>query len=330
MAVPVRRAGPWGPARVMRSVAQLVAGMFLGIGCAAAETVNRIVAIVNEEVITEADVTSRINSLLEDADAPLPEGHDATTMHQMVLRRLIEQRVILQEGKRLGVQVGADEILKRLEALRGRFSTPDEFEQSLSDSGLSKEQLKESIRDQLTIQHVIDAKIRSAIVVSPQEVAQELSAHPELAKPGDRVRASHLLIRVTEERSEASARALIEDLHRQLTQGADFPSLAKRYSEDPHAEAGGEMGWVAQGELLPELDAALFSVKEGMVSSPIQTRLGFHLVKVEERRTATSLSVMEANRAVYQQLYQQKFQEAFARWLAELKRHAYIEIVTAP
>ena len=87
------------------------------------------------------------------------------------------------------------------------------------------------------------------------------------------------------------------------------------------------MGWVAQGELMPELDAALFSLKPGEYSRPIQTHLGFHLVKVEERRTAESLSVAEANRSVYQRLYQQKFQDAFGRWLAQLKRRAYIEIV---
>ncbi len=86
------------------------------------------------------------------------------------------------------------------------------------------------------------------------------------------------------------------------------------------------MGWVAQGELLPELDTALFGLTVGDTSAPIQTRLGFHLVKVEERRPASSLSLTEANRSVYQQLYQQKFQVAFAQWLGELKKKAYIEI----
>jgi len=109
---------------------------------------------------------------------------------------------------------------------------------------------------------------------------------------------------------------------------ADFAALAKRYSEDSHAEDGGLMDWVAQGELMPELDAALFSLAPGEVSAPIQTRLGLHLLHVEERRSAASLSVTEAHRAVYQQLYQRKFQHAFARWLAQLKRRAYIDILS--
>ena len=87
------------------------------------------------------------------------------------------------------------------------------------------------------------------------------------------------------------------------------------------------MGWVAQGELLPELDEALARLDAGGPSAPIRTQLGFHLVRVEERRSVSSLSVMEANRAVSQRLFERKFDEAFTRWLGELTKRAYIEIV---
>ena len=120
---------------------------------------------------------------------------------------------------------------------------------------------------------------------------------------------------------------MIETLHRQLQQGADFAALAKRYSEDSHQDDGGDMGWVAQGELLPELDAALAALPLETVSDPIQTRLGFHLLKVAERRSAASLPMTEANHAISQQLYRQKFQVAFNRWMTDLKRRAYIEIL---
>ena len=294
---------------------------------AMADTANRIVAVVNDEVITEADVTSHVTALLQDHDAQLPADQHPVEMHRAMLRRLIEQQLLLQEAKRTGISVAPGEIADRLETLRGRFASDEEFRRSLVDSGLSEEQLKEQIRNQLLVHRLIDAKIRSTIVVSPQEVAREISVHPELSKPGDRVRASHILIRVAEARREEQAKALVEDLRRQLVQGADFAALAKRYSEDTYAEGGGAMGWVAEGELLPELDTALFSLKAGELSGPIQTRLGFHLVRVEERRSASSLSVTEANRAVQQRLYEQKFQERLNRWIGELKRRAYIEIL---
>ena len=291
-----------------------------------AETANRIVAIVNDDIITEADVLSYASAQFDDPQETQRVDPRSVEMQLVVLRRLIEQRLILQEAKRAGVSVATEEILEHLETLRSHFDSDEAFEQSLADSHLTQEQLKEKIREQLMVQRLIDAKIRSTIVVSPQEVAREIGAHPELAKQGDRVRAAHILIRVNEKRSAESARARIEEISKQLSAGAEFGSLAKRYSEDPHAAEGGAMSWVAQGELMPELDAALFRLTPGEWSQPIQTRLGFHLVKVEERKPAESLSTQEAHRTVYQQLYQQKFQDAFVRWLTQLKRHAYIEI----
>ena len=292
-----------------------------------AETVNRMVAIVNDEVITDADVRSHANALLEEQSTAMPSDPQAVELHAIVLRRLIEQRLMLQEARREGIVVGADEIIERFDAMRERFDADEAFEQSLLESRLTKEQLKERIREQLLVQRLIDVKVRSTIAVSPQEVSREVVAHPELAKGGDRVRAFHILVRVTDDQPEGSARARIEEIARQLRSGAPFTALAKRYSEDSYAEDGGLMDWVAQGELMPELDAALFSLKPGEVSAPIQTRLGFHLLKVEDRRSAGSLSVTEAHHSVYQQLYQQKFQQAFTRWLTQLKQRAYIQIL---
>lgn len=299
-------------------------------GRAWAGTVNRIVAVVNDEVITEADVASHVAALREESEASALDDAGFGEMHRVVLRRLIEQRLLRQEAKRSGIVVASDEVLARFEEFRRRFDIEDMFQEFMAASGLSPEQIKEKIRDQLMVDRLIDTKIRSTIKVSPQEVARELDLHPELVKTGDRIRASHLLIRVNESRSEEDARTLITHIRDQLARGEEFAGLAQRYSEDPQREEGGAMGWVAPGELMPELDLALFRLAPGELSEPVQTKLGFHLVRAEERRTASDLSVMEANAAVYQQLYQRKFQPAVTRWLTELKRHAYIEIVAEP
>ena len=290
-----------------------------------ADTVNRIAVIVNDDVIMEGDVVSSVNALLSEHEAP---PTDPAQMRRVVLQRLIEQRLIVQEAKRAGVTAVPEELARRFDDIRGHFDSDEAFRQWLETAGLSEEGLRDKIRDEYLAQRLIDGKIRSAIVVSPQEVASELESHPELAKSGDRVRVSHLLIRVNEKRSEENARALIDQIRRQLKPGGDFAALARRYSEDPHREDGGMMGWVAPGELLPELDEALTHLDAGALSDPIRTRLGFHLLRVEERRSVSSLSLMEANRAVYQRLFEQKFEAAFKQWLAELMKRAYIEIVT--
>ena len=293
---------------------------------APAETINRIVAVVNDEAITEADVDAYLATLQEEEQAP-PGDPQSGGLREAVLRRLIEQRVILHEARREGLVVDADETAERFDRIRERFESDEAFHRSLEEAGLSRDRLREQVRDQAMVERLIDAKVRSTITVSPQEVAKALEDHPEPAKPGEQVRASHILVRVNEARAVEKARALIEDLQRRLSQGADFAELARRHSEDPHAQDGGAVGWVAQGELLPELDAALFRLQEGELSGPIHTHLGFHLVQVHERRTTSSLSLTEASQAVHQQLYQHKFREAFSRWLNGLLRRAYIDVL---
>ena len=301
----------------------LVAGI-----TAYAETVDRIIAIVIDEVITEADVSAHASALLADQSSPQPPEGSGVEMAQVALRRLIEQRLILQEAKRLEIHVSTDEVLARLDAIRSRFDSDEAFETAMTGAGMTKERLKDSLRDQLMVQHLIDQKVRAGIRISPQEVARELAAHPDRVQGGDRVRVSHLLVRVSKTRAEAQAHALIDNLHQKLVKGADFAGLAKQYSEDPYAKDGGVMEWVAQGELMPELDTVLFQLTPGELSQPIQTRLGFHLLRVEERRAAEQLAPEQAHTAIYQQLYQQKFQQAFMRWLTQLKRRAYIQLVS--
>jgi peptidyl-prolyl cis-trans isomerase SurA len=247
-------------------------------------------------------------------------------MRQAVLRRLIEERLIAQEAKRMKLAVGSDEVAERLRAIRQRLETPEAYEQMLREASLSEEQLKQQIREQLLAQKAIDRQVRSKLMVSPYELAKA-SASATVLNPGEEVRASHLLIRVGAARPAAHASALITQLHERLRRGEAFETLAREYSDDPHAEAGGALGWVRQGELLPELDEALFRLKPGELSEPIQTRLGFHLVKVLERRNISELEAAEAHQRLVQRVYQAKFAEALTQWLEELKQQAYIQIL---
>ena len=304
----------------------LACGFGLNPNLGFAQTVNRIVAIVNDDIVTEGDVGSFVKALKDDPDSSIPEGQGGD-LQRMVLKRLIDQRLILQESKQAGVVVPTDEILERYQAFRNRFPSDDLFHQSLRETGLSEEQLKRRVREQLTIQRVIDARVRAMITVSPQEVSTELATHPELVKSGDRFRVSHILIRVSDHRNEAQAKELIVNLQKQIEVGAaQFADVAKHYSEDQFQDDGGAMGWVAPGELMPDLNSPLSTLTVGQLSEPIQSRLGFHLLRIEERQSADSLSIMEANNAVYQKLYQQKFQKAFVRWMDELRKKAYIEL----
>ncbi|MBI2174578.1 MAG: peptidylprolyl isomerase [Candidatus Omnitrophica bacterium] len=202
------------------------------------------------------------------------------------------------------------------------------FRESLKKAGLSPESLKERLRQQLMVQQLIDQRVRSTIIVSPYEVATAVKENPNLASGEERIRTAHILIRIDQKRSEKEALQLAESLHQKLEEGADFAELAQRYSEEPQAAQGGELGWVKPAELLSELDESLFKLQEGEYSKPVRTQLGVHLLKALGRESDTKLSPQEVNQAASRKLYQQKFQEAMARLIKELGERAYIEVVT--
>lgn len=305
----------------------LLALLLVSAAPALGETVNRIVAVVNDEVITTADVTAQVSSLLQNVNIAPKSQEEAVQMHAAMLGQLIEQRLILQEAKRMEVAVSPADVLEKLEQVRERYPSEAAFQEFLRAAALSEEVLKERLREQLMVQRAVDAKVRAKIVVTPQEITDAVGRQPNAAASGERVRASHILIRVTEERPEPQARQRAQEAHKQLLQGADFADTARRYSDAPDAADGGSLGWVDRGQLMPEIEEALFPLAIGTFSIPARSKAGFHIVKAEERATAKGDAALSVHDAAFQQLYEAKFLEHLTRWMNALKRDAYIEIL---
>ena len=156
----------------------LLAACLTGGPWAMGETVNRIIAIVNDEVITDADVASQVSSIMDEQQLSDPTEAELLELHMMVLRNLIEQRLILQEAKKVGVTVGMDDVNKRLEAMRSRAGSEEQFQRRLAETALTEEKLREKIREQLLVQRIVEDKVRSSISVTPLEVSRALGAHP--------------------------------------------------------------------------------------------------------------------------------------------------------
>jgi len=296
----------------------------LTVGAAAT---NRIVAIVNDDVVTEGDVIAHMTALFQQGELPTPTEEEAQGMRRAVLQRLIEERLIVQEAKRLGLTVDPAEVTERLQAIREQVGSKDAYEQMLQEAQLGEEQLKVKLREQLMAQKAIDQQVRANILISPAELASVAGASASPAGSGEEVSASHLLIRIGDEHSAEEADALIRQLRERLQQGADFSELAKNYSEGPHAQDGGQLGWVRPGELRPELDAALSTLKPGEVSEPIHSPLGVHLLKVFDRRSLSEQELAEARDGLERRLYHDKFVAALEQWLADLRQRAYIQVM---
>jgi len=297
---------------------------------ARAEASNGIVAVVNDEVITQGDLDEQLSGMLQQEGMPAPAPQQAEQLRGAIIQRLIEERLILQDAKRSGITISADEVNERLEQIRERLGTKDAFETMLRQLDMSQEQLKIRLREQLLVQKAIQQKIRSKISVSATDVAKVATTAPAPAEPdappSEEVRAYHVLVRVTEDRTPEQAMALARELQPKLAAGDRGQSLAKAM-DGLNGVEGSELEWVQPGQLLPELDEVLTKAPPGTVSEPVQTRLGVHLIRIFERRHAAGQQQLTPQQSAEIRVYQDKFNKAMDRWLKELKEDAYIDVV---
>lgn len=151
--------------------------------------------------------------------------------------------------------------------------------------------------------------------------------------PGSTVtqtRARHILLRPSAQLTEAAAVAQLQDFKRRIASGqADFAALAREHSQDGSGKDGGELGWAAQGQFVPEFEERMNTLATGQVGDPVVSRFGIHLIQVLERRT-TVLSPKEQREAVRAQLREKKLEEGYSAWAQELRGRAYVEYREAP
>lgn len=143
-------------------------------------------------------------------------------------------------------------------------------------------------------------------------------------------RARHILLRLSNQVSEADARDKLNDLRRRIQTGqADFASLARQYSQDPSADEGGDLGWTYPGQFVPEFEAVMNRLTPGQISEPLISRFGVHLIQLQERRN-TTLGEREQREMVRSMLRQKKLSEAYETWVRDVRARAYVELREAP
>jgi peptidyl-prolyl cis-trans isomerase SurA len=264
----------------------LVLAVMAAFGTASGQSL-RIAAVVNDEVISVFDVNERVRLILFSANIPdSPEAR--RQIGPQVVRSLIDERLQMQEAKRLGISVEQaeyEDAIARIEQ-QNRLP-PGKLPDILAQNGISPSTLEAQLRAQLTWVRIVRRRAGTYASVSPEEVTEALDRmRDNMNKPSHLVAEIFLPIDAPEE--EAAVRANIERLHDQLAAGAGFVPLARQFSQSASAVSGGDLGWVIQGQLDPELDRALEQMHPGELSQPIRTAGGYYLLLLRDRRAAPS------------------------------------------
>lgn len=293
----------------------------------AEETLDRILVIVNDEIITERDLSNAVEPVAAQYRATL-SGRDleakVTEARKAFLEQLVGERLIKSASKREKIEVNEKEVDDMVSDVRKKFPTQEVFDRVIRDQGLTHAQLRERFRDQILSRRMIDLKVKSQITISPGEIRDFYDAHSGEFKGPEKAKVSQILVRVGDERTETEAKDIADNVIQELAKGGDFATLAKLYSEASEAEAGGDMGWIERGQMVEAIDREIFKLVPGRHSQPVKSQLGLHVFKVEEKTESEARSFEQVRNRIQGILYRQKSEERVQAWLTELKRDAYI------
>jgi len=300
----------------------------MGRSSASAEVVERILAVVNDEIVTEQDldiVMAPIVAQYRTMYAGKEYEEKVKEAREEFLKKVIDDKLILGEAKRKQVIVKDPEVDEMMADVRNKFPSREAFLKTIEDQGLTEKKLWNRFHDQLMTQKLVSYEVKSKVSVSPGEVNEYYKSHTREFVQGDRVRLQHILIR-TSARTEEEAKTLAEDILSQLRSGKPFEELAKANSEGAEASEGGEMGWVEKGQLMGEIDEKIFALEKDQLAGPIQSSLGTHIFKVVERDQFSVKPISEVRNRIQDILFKEKLRERLESWMGSLKKNAYISI----
>ena len=294
--------------------------LFLNIRFVSA-TEDKLVAIVNDEIITEGDVRGFVNilnlqlssqfegELLKEKMRELEEG---------AVDNLIDDMLISQEAKRLGYEVEEEIIKTRIKEFEDRFISDEEFDLYLKMHKLTPADIEKKISDQILMREIIEREVRSRVFVHPKEVTDYFEQNKEQFQDVERIDLDSMFIRIEDTAQEASGKA--SEVMKLLAEGEDFASLRDEFSDSS------PIGIVEKGQLNPEIEEVVFKLKVGEVTVPIQTNNGIYIFKVNEKISAGDMKLEEVRDKIYQFLFERKFGERFVEWIDGIKEKAYILI----
>ena len=287
------------------------------------------VAIVNGSAITRTDFdreVSRTRQLYNRGKNMQNPG--LPKIKEEALDHLIERELLYQESQSKGITVDETVVKGRIEGLRDRFPSDEAFENGLEKMNLSKTLLETQLREGLAIQELIEKQVAQKVDVSEEEARNYYDKHQSLFKQPKQVRARHILVKVgaqADNSEKAKARQKLEKAQERLKNGEAFTSLAKEISECPSSKKGGDLGYFSKGQMVKPFEEAAFTLEPGEVSDIVETRFGYHLIKLLDKKEASIVPYEEAEERLTEQLKQQKIREKISEYVAGLKEGAKIE-----
>ena len=298
----------------------------------ASRVVERVVAIVNDDIILDTEVEQTAAAMYRGPDPETTEGKkqwDETK--RKALEQMIDGRLVQQQASELKLAVTTEEVDRAMQQVKEQNHLDDStFRSALEQQGYTMEGYRKILRKQILELKVVNTAVRSRVTVSDDEVKTYYKQNEKLVA-GDRQ--SHLrqiLVVVPDRASDADVAAkkrVAEKVTELARGGTSFAELAKQYSDDDGTKAsGGDLGWVGKGVLVDALDDAMQAMDTGDVRGPIRTERGWVVLQLVERKSGDVKPYDEIKEQLRKQLYDQQVEKAQQSWIRELRKRAHVDI----
>ncbi|MGB4107455.1 MAG: peptidylprolyl isomerase [Alphaproteobacteria bacterium] len=283
-----------------------------------------IAAVVNQDAISITDLNDRLRMVIASARLPGTKDIQEKIMPQ-VLNDLIEEQLKMQEARRQEIEISQEEINQGLTMIaRQNNLSMEQFRSAMEHDGISVATLERQIKAQIGWSKVIQKTMRPQVTITDSDI-DDYIGRLKSASGKSEYKVAEIFLPVGENSPEADAQQLANRLVQEINSGkAEFFKVAQQFSSSAGAERGGDLGWVREGQLQPELDKALGGMQKEAVSNPVRTTDGYHILLLRDMRTVSEETI-PSREQVMQNLGLQRLERMQARQLLELKTTAFIE-----
>jgi peptidyl-prolyl cis-trans isomerase C len=297
---------------------------------AGSDKVEAAVAVVEGAKIYDRDLQMTIREMHRQFGDKESAKESPEALRRKALEQFVAVELLCQEGKALNLP----EVDKQVEAMwtaaEKQAGSKEKFEEQLTKEGLMMDQARENIKKNIYVRAVISQKIQPLVKVSDAELEAAYQANLERYRHGEMIGARHILIQAPQEATEEQkkqAKEKIESVLKEAQTGKDFSELAKTHSDCPSKTRGGDLGYFGKGRMAAAFETAAFALKEGEVSTVVETQFGFHLIQVYGKKPPGITPLPEVRQQVEAQVKSEKFQKTVNEYVFNLRQKAKIEIL---
>jgi peptidyl-prolyl cis-trans isomerase SurA len=312
-----------------------IVGIAGGTPAVGDEIVERIVAVVNDDIITYLEVQKEMSPYEAQIKAV---GYDPEKEQQMLYRvrndvvnKLVDEKITDQEIKRHKITVNDEDIDNNIEQIKESKSWTDEdFRKALEREGMTIESYREKLKSQALRARLLNTAVKANIVITKEDVAAYYASNIEKYQGELTYHLRNIIMRVSEVAGTDGKRAVLEkmeNVHTELAKGAPFESLARQYSESVLAKNGGDLGVLAYKDFSPQLKEALTGLSKGEYTAVLDTDQGYQIFYIENMLKENEMPLEEVYSQIESTLFKELSEKAFVDWIETLREASHIKII---